>query len=416
MKLIVRLFSIVAFIAIAACVPARAAESFRTDINPALLYWQAFAEWRTLPEADHGYVYTNQWQGRLLPDELGKHLAKYDNAFKLIRRAAHSKVKCDWGYDLSDGPETLLPGLAKAKLAAQTARLRVIWHLQRGDQASARDELLGVFALGRNLSTDGILISALVQLAIENIVIGAVAENLHQLNPETLRQILAGLESAPARGTIAQCIPAERHSFAAWMLRKLDQFKAETSEDKAVVERMRETMRKSFTGDENTDPAIADRIIEASGGTAEGLAAYIGQLWPLYDEADEIMALPYDQYVPRVKAFAERVESHPNLLVGVFFPVFQKCRGKEFAAQVTLAMLHAGIAYRIEGENALQRVKDPVLNEPFSFSRLVVDGVDRGFILGSKLATRDFPERLAFIEKPGPPVQVIGKNAGTLAK
>ena len=85
----------------------------RTDINPALLYWQPMAEVPDRAAQDH--LFTNEWRGRVLDEQFNKQIVTYDNAFKLLRQAARQKVPCDWGYDLSQGPELLLPGLAKAK-------------------------------------------------------------------------------------------------------------------------------------------------------------------------------------------------------------------------------------------------------------------------------------------------------------
>src|SRR5208283_1248461 len=99
----------------------------------------------------------------------GKFFAGYDSQFKLVRQAAQAAVPCDWGIDFSAGPATLLPQLARAKAITQAAHLRVMWELQHDRQADARDELLATFALGRNVSRDGTLISALVQIAIEAI-------------------------------------------------------------------------------------------------------------------------------------------------------------------------------------------------------------------------------------------------------
>lgn len=187
-----------------------AAEAFRTDINPALLYWQAWAQIPDLAEADRGYLFTNDWRGRILEARAGELLGRYDGVFKLLHRAGKAVAPCDWGYDLTDGPEVLLPGLAKAKSVAQTARLRFGWNLQQGKNAAARDELIAAFVQGRHLSKDRILISALVQFAIENICLSAVVENFPRLSPDTLDEVLQGLDSAPPRGTIADCIATER--------------------------------------------------------------------------------------------------------------------------------------------------------------------------------------------------------------
>lgn len=389
-----------------------AAERFRTDINPALLYWQAFGEWPSLSEEDSAYVRTNDWRSRQPDERFGQLMAQYDNSFKLLRRAAKAKVPCDWGYDLTDGPEALLPGLAKAKAAAQTARLRVHWHFQRGDQAAARDDLAAAFVLGRNVSKDRILISALVQFAIENIITAAVAENFYRFTPETLRQLLAEIDASPTRGTIAQCIAFERYSFRDWLVRNVREIqKSSPSEEKAMTQ-IRELIRRFLSAGENPDFTQIEKVVKAAGSTPEGVIAYVKGVDALYDEADVLMTRPYPEFQTRIKAFNERVANHPNLFVHMFFPIFENCRNKEFAAEVSIAMLRAGTEYRLAGEAGLKRVGDPVLKEPFAFRRFQFAGEDRGFELRSKFHGRGFEEALIFVEKGGPSFQVSAKNVG----
>src|SRR5882724_6890372 len=86
-------------------------EQFRTDINPALRYYQAFILAPDLAPADHDYLLTNEWRGQKLPGRIGDLLSRYDNQFTLVRQAASATVSCDWGIDMSPGPATLLPGL-----------------------------------------------------------------------------------------------------------------------------------------------------------------------------------------------------------------------------------------------------------------------------------------------------------------
>src|SRR5882672_1429231 len=183
------------------------ADQFRTDINPAMLYYQAFNVAPDLNPADRDYLFETEWRGQKLPERFGKLVSRYDNQFKLIRQAARAAVPCDWGIDMSPGPGTLLPHLARCKAIAQAAKLRALWALQQGRETQARDDLLATFTLARNLSRDGVLISALVQVAIENIVGSMVAENFYRFSPETLRQLVDGFAAAPARGTMAACIP-----------------------------------------------------------------------------------------------------------------------------------------------------------------------------------------------------------------
>src|SRR6266571_3730064 len=194
---------------------------FRTDINPALKFYQAFIVAPNLPQAERDYLFTNDWRGQKLPERFGELVARYDNEFKLVRQAAQATVPCDWGIDMSPGPATLLPHLARIKAIAQVARLRAMWDLQQGRAADARDDLLAVFALGRNSARDGVLISALVQIAVENIVCSTVAENWHQFTSDILKQLTDGFAAAPPRGTMAACIPMEKSSFLDWLADKI---------------------------------------------------------------------------------------------------------------------------------------------------------------------------------------------------
>src|SRR5262249_5689076 len=141
----------------------------------------------------------NNWQGQRLPEQLGTLLSKYGAQFALLRQAAYSTVPCDWGIDLGTGTSTLLPQLARAKATTITTRWRVQWHLQNGRQALARDELLAGFALARNLTRDGTLISTLVQMACEAILCSSIAAEFGQFSVETLQQLKDGLDSGPAR-------------------------------------------------------------------------------------------------------------------------------------------------------------------------------------------------------------------------
>ena len=43
-----------------------------TNINPALLYYQAFLVAPDLSEADHDYLWMTEWQGQVLPERFGK--------------------------------------------------------------------------------------------------------------------------------------------------------------------------------------------------------------------------------------------------------------------------------------------------------------------------------------------------------
>src|SRR5260370_14424552 len=108
-------------------------------------------------------------------------MGRYNNQFTMVRHAAYATVPCDWGVDMSPGPATLLPGLARNKVIVQTARLRAMWFLQHGQQTEAAEDLIAAFALARNVSRDGTLISVLAHIAAEIILTTTVAENNLQM-------------------------------------------------------------------------------------------------------------------------------------------------------------------------------------------------------------------------------------------
>ena len=404
------------FVIVVLAINGLGAERFRTDINPALRYYQAFAATAHVGEGDRNYLFTTEWRGHHLDARFGNLVSNYDGAFKLMRQAGLAEVPCDWGIDVSEGPMAILPGLAPAKNVAQIARLRALWHLQNGQQAEARDDLLTGFTLARNVAKDGVLISALVQLAMENIIFSSVAENFSQFSPEILQQIIQGLQTAPARTTIAQCIALEKTSFYGWFLRKIDDLKKENSgSEEKTLEGIRALLDIFSGSGEEGGPLhrdLADRVITAAGGTSDGVIKLANELKPMYQRVLDILVLPYGEFGPQIKAFDAEVEKSPNPLVPEFFRLFDKCRQKEFASQVLLAMVKAAAEYRIHGEEGFNTVMDPCGNGPFGMKRVALDGVDRGFELKSRFTGRGFDEVLIFVEKGGPPFQLNGKNAG----
>jgi hypothetical protein len=198
----------------------------RTDINPALIYWQAFAVFPDLPDADDKYLFTNEWRSRPMDERAGQVALRFDSTFRLLRHAALSQVPCDWGVDMGDGPYAMLPQLAKAKRCAQAAVLRARWFVQQGRPGDAQPDLVAAFILGRNLSRDQVLISALVQIAIENIISGYLVQQWPEFSNEMIGSLLAAFDKAPPRGTMADCMRTEKTAFYGWLVRKVKELQA----------------------------------------------------------------------------------------------------------------------------------------------------------------------------------------------
>jgi hypothetical protein len=381
-------------------------EQLRTDINPALLYYQAFLLAPNLSEADWDYLQTNNWQGQKLPERFGTVVSNFDTELKLLRQAAQQKMPCDWGIDLSRGPETLLPHLASAKRAAYGARFHAMWDLENGNEAEARDDLIAGLALGRNVSQNSTLVSILVGFAVESMVNTTVAGNFHRFSPETLQQLADGFAAAPARGTVADCLTREKPIYRKWLPDKIKELRDEyPGDDVAVMEGLHQLVG-------NFDTNYWEELTNAAGGTIGGIIKISNDAEPLYAQLAKILVLPHGEYEEQMKQFSAEVEKSGNYLFSHNFPGWQASRRREFISLEDTAMVRAAIEYKLHGEAGLKSVTDPCGNGPFTFQRFVFDGVDRGFELKSAYNRGHGPEAYIFVEKDGPPFNVMGDKVG----
>ncbi len=98
-----------------------APEPFRTDINPALLYYRSFLVAPDLAADKKDFLLKREWRGQRLPEEFGLLLGCFNAQFGLVRNAAQSRLTCDWGIDMSPGPATLLPTWPASKRSPRRA-------------------------------------------------------------------------------------------------------------------------------------------------------------------------------------------------------------------------------------------------------------------------------------------------------
>jgi hypothetical protein len=402
--------------------PAARGEDFRTDINPALLYYQAFLlAPDPMSEVDRNYLESKKGKEEKLPERFGKIVAGYDNQFRLVRQAAHATVPCDWGLDYSGGLNTMLPHLGRAKAVARAAQLRAVWDLQHGRPEDARDDLSASFVLGRNAASDGLLISALVQFAIESMGYATIANNFSEFSPEIMKQLVDGFDAAPVRHTMAPCITTETSAFYDWQMNKIRELQtAYPNDDAKVVAGFHNCgIVSAFESVGYTN--FWPRLVAASGGTTEGILKLLHEEKPLFPRVASIMALPQPEYETQAKQILAEIHESQNPFVAglnLYFSGFvfgggqNLLRPAEFRVQAQLAMVHAAVEYKLHGEAGLKSVMDPFGNGPFAFQRFVFKGVDRGFELKSAYAGTDAPFVMIFVEKQGPAFQITGPDAG----
>lgn len=381
-------------------------------LTPGPLYYQAFLTAPDLAAADRAWLFDTDWRGEKLTARFGELIGRYDDQFKLVRRAAQATGPCDWGLDWSQGPGTRLPHLARAKAVAATAKLRVLWDLQQGSEAEARDDLLAALALGRRVSGDGTLISVLVQIAIEGIVCNSVAENFGRFSPATLKQLADGFDAAPPRGTVAGCLATEKACFGDFVVKKItDLRKQHPDNDALVMESIRSYFQVSPVPEQGVT-SLWDRLRQAGGDTSEGLLKLLEEPAKMLQRATVPLTLPYPECERQMTLLLEEVKKSPNPLLSETLPSFWKGRTRELRGQVALAMVRAAVEYKLRGETGLQSVQDPCGPGPFAFRRFAFARVDRGFELRSAATLEGTQVVMIFVEKEGPPFRVDGPNAG----
>jgi hypothetical protein len=112
-----------------------------------------------------------------------------------VARAAADKPRCDFHRDWDEGPWLTFPEEVSAKHIARLLSAEAVCEAADGDESGALKDLDRVFAMGRHVGSDPILIGMLVDLACDAIVARAaerVAEQWHS-EPERLERLRAML-------------------------------------------------------------------------------------------------------------------------------------------------------------------------------------------------------------------------------
>jgi hypothetical protein len=378
------------------------------NVNPALIYWQALMELPDLSPSEQALF--DGFREAPLDDDYEALAHRYDPALRLVAKAANLKnSRCDWGIDLDDGPDTLLPHLARAKTLSRAAQMRARFFLQQNNETQVISDLAGTFVLGRRLATDGILISALVQIAVESIVVQTVAENFHQFTDLGVVALVAAFDAAPPRETIGRALSYGERTLVAWYAKKINEIRGKHQNESAALAEIRELLAEKTA--ETKDYHKADEFLKAAGGKIEGLIAHVRATDALYDEMERITKLDYKDFVRVNQEFFEKIETSSNPFVMTFFPALKKPQEKEFLVRSRIEKVRAAVQYRLHGERAVVAIRDPMGGGPFRVRRVSFEGQERGFEIASTQPA-DSPDRMIFIEKAGKPIHVIGIHAG----
>ncbi len=339
--------------------------------NAALQYWQAFAQMPML-DAEQQKILDERDTVSLNDPAVEKLLASAQSSLMYLRRGARLK-QCDWGLDYNDGVGLMLPHLTKARDLARLASLDARYQYARGNRKALRDDAMSMMALGRHVGRDPIMICILVRVLIEGMVVDLVASYVPELEASHADSV-AMFQTLPSTSRVADGVNVEKEFFVGWMVRKL---KEEEKREKGAGL----VLWKNFVGPnaphELQDMDSLDQVVQLA-----------EDIMPVYDELNELVALPPAEFTSRYPQFKQRVAS-ANKLAEFIVPDFNSLLEKERRSEARVAMLLAAIAVREGGPDKLKEIKDPFGDGPFEYRKL-----DDGFELQSNLQVEGKPVTL----------------------
>ena len=305
----------------------------RKDINPALLYFPAFSQFPELDETESKLLSHDSTDK---VNEEDRALAqRFDDVFKLLLRARSMKTPCDWGADIADGPHAFTPNFIKIRMVAHAATLRARVALADGDQGRARDELLAASALGRNAAADAWLVGTMVQVAVDGKILDFIDAHFAELKRQTRAELSAGLRGPPLRRTAADAIANEQAGFCDWLIDRLEGLRAGERDEAKVLEQFRTLITQTFSSESD----LADRIIDAAGGTTAGVVRYIRAVEPHYTRSLAITRASASEIQREMAEFEKAINGTTNLIARVAIPNIGKARLKELEFEQRLNRL-----------------------------------------------------------------------------
>ncbi|MDB6052575.1 MAG: hypothetical protein JWN25_98 [Verrucomicrobiales bacterium] len=394
-----------------------------TTFSPALLpgadtassshYLQAFDAIPPLNPQDRKYLLEKEWRGHPLDSNAGQLLGQHDREFKLLREASKSGTAVDWKMNMSAGPFTPMPQLARARDLAKLCLLRARWQLQSRQDAAASEEIITAIQLGSAVSDQSSMLTASIRLTINDLVCALVAERWFELKNETVQDVLKALDRKPIGGTFASVIRSEKIISYDWLLRIIKEAQAKfPADDKKALQSVSEQIHPIFPDPQNQGAPIETQIITAAGNTTAGLTRYVTAIGPLYTELEQVFRMPYPECKGAAEALDRKISTHTNLFVRQILPKVWDNRERELRSEAFVAMLHAALEMRLDPAKAASAIANPNGTGPFLSTRFLLDGSDRGFKLKSNLPFKQIEPAIIFTEKTGPGFMVMGAKIG----
>ncbi len=333
--------------------------------NAAVIYWQAFAAMPTFEgEQKTKYEAAIKTTNEPISDELRPIVARFDTALRELHRA-RAVTACDWNVDYDAGPELLLPHLQQARDLSRAALLRARLRFAAGAADEALEDVLAVLKLARDCGGSPVLISLLVDIAMENMATEVLAANLPKLTPQQLDDLTTAWKTLPTTPSVADCMRLEGRLFGDWIERLLNTEAARVNDPQAggqVLESIFKRLQAGGSTDANDAEAVQRRKLLESATVAD-VRESLRLLRADYAELTKIAALPPAERRARwaefdVKLAAGRKstkrEDALRALSHLCLPAIAKVAGREDQLQVRRQLLLLAIQVQLHGPDAVK--------------------------------------------------------------
>ena len=339
--------------------------------NAALRYWQAFAQLPKLTDAQE-HKLNEEYLDMPLDTHVRDIVTKADYAFRMMHRGA-ALPQCDWGLDYEEGVELMLPHAQAARMMSTLACLRARIRFEEGHNADALDDLVDAMTLGRHATRDGTLLTALINIGIENRTGDTLGRYLPRLNAEAIQKLKTRLGALPPAVTLAEGVAIfEQKAGLDWLIRKVKEHK----DPESLVAFLSRYCGRG--GDSPEQARVRGRaFLEECGGTADGVVKMAEEIRPCYAIGARMLELPLDQCEKQFQLEATKHSRNP--VFKMIFPPVVSLRRSQARTDVFRALLAAALDVQLGQPDALKSHPDPVVVGPFEMVKF-----DGGFELRSK--------------------------------
>ncbi len=346
--------------------PVQAEVTAEVQPNAAVIYWTAFAALPTITqEQREKMTAAAKATSEPIPDEVRATLPQYETALHEMHRAVQCEA-CDWQLDYTAGPHLRLPHLQHARDLAWVALVRARVRFAAGENEAAVNDVLDVLRMGRDCGRSPVIISMLVDVAIERLTFEVLAGHLSQLTPDQLSQLPQRLQALPPTATAAEGFRKESEMFGGWVGRRIEAEAAKINDPKAGAQILGAIQKEDLLGDDLTTGTDADakrrrEVVQSL--TLEELRSAVHRLHSDYEEMAKIAELPFAERGAKFAAFqagldqSRKLANRDDLVRSLsiqFLPSYQMVSLRMKELHVRRALLDLAIQVQLHGPDALK--------------------------------------------------------------